>query len=448
MAYEFRMPDVGEGITEGEILRWFFDIGDKVDEDAPLVEVQTDKAVVEIPSPSAGLLLKRGAIEGEVIDVGKILAVIGDGEEANIGEPTVDHDRPTAKKEIPEAETSNAISRTQIPLNEAPSEEGHLQKKVPSRVLAMPSVRKLARDLSVAITLVPGTGPGGRVLAEDVRAFVDQAKLNRGAPASTLPEPGIDGAGLDDELTNLTVTEESLSTPGQRDLRVPLRGLRRKIADHMVQSVSKIPHVTTFDEVEITKLVDLRSRLKPLALERGVKLTYLPFVLKATASLLSRYPYLNSSFDEETQEIVVHGARNIGVATATKVGLMVPVVKNVDRLSVLDLAMEVDRLADRARERKATVEELRGSTFSVTNIGVVGGTAATPIINYPDSAILGVYRLTDKPVVMKGELAVGKVLPLTLTFDHRIIDGETGARFLSELCEMLADPDRLILEMI
>ncbi len=446
MAYEFRMPDVGEGITEGEILRWFFDIGDKVDEDAPLVEVQTDKAVVEIPSPSAGLLLKRGALEGEIIDVGRVLAVIGDSEEVGVEETIVEHGFISPNDDAPIDVKDNTIGKSQVTRDDMASDDGHLGGTTPARVLAMPSVRKLARDLSVTIGLVPGTGPGGRVLAEDVRAFIDQPKPQKGTQTSTHFGHDEVDAELDHDATK--IAETSLSIPEQGDIRVPLRGLRRKIAAHMVESVSKIPHVTTFDEVEISSLVSLRSRLKPLALERGVKLTYLPFILKATASLLGRYPYLNSSFDEETQEIVVHASRNIGVATATAAGLMVPVVKNVDRLSVLDLAIEIDRLVSRARDRKATLEELKGSTFSVTNIGVVGGTAATPIINYPDSAILGVYRLTEKPVVIDGELAVGQVLPLTLTFDHRIIDGETGARFLSELCGLLADPDRLILEMI
>ncbi len=444
MAYDFRMPDVGEGIAEGEVLRWFFEVGDKVDEDAPLVEVQTDKAVVEIPSPSAGLLLKRGAEEGEIIDVGKTLAIIGN-EESDVQITDVEPAAPFKEENSHTAAPIRDVEVVQAQVNNA-LDNGSFGKESLPRILAMPSVRKLARDLSVDISLVQGSGPAGRILAEDVRSYVDQPKLQRRMQSAPTLVREIDDTDVDHLSEDLTL--EPVASENQGDVRVPLRGLRRKIAAHMVESVSKIPHVTTFDEVEISRLVALRERLKPMALQRGVKLTYLPFVLKAASSLLSRYAYLNSSFDEETQEIVIHGVKNIGVATATTAGLMVPVIKNVDKFSVLDLAVEVDRLANRARDRKASVEELKGSTFSVTNIGVVGGTAATPIINYPDSAILGVYRLAKKPVVIDDELAVGQVLPLSLTFDHRIIDGETGARFLSELCGLLSDPDRLILEMI
>ncbi|SHE38458.1 pyruvate dehydrogenase E2 component (dihydrolipoamide acetyltransferase) [Ferrithrix thermotolerans DSM 19514] len=448
MAYEFRMPDVGEGITEGEVLRWFYDIGDKVDEDAPLVEVQTDKAVVEIPSPSAGLLLRRGAQEGEVIDVGKVLAVIGDSLDAEDSPVEVAPKSPESKDGFDgrnnDAVSPQSLGTTSASVLDAPN------PTLNRRVLAMPSVRKLARDLGVDISLVSGTGSGGRVLAHDVRAFVDQPKGKSpvSSPKRILEEASSDSVlEIHDEDQHLEI-DHDVPRQVMTDVRVPLKGLRRKIAEHMVESVSKIPHVTTFDEVEISRLVELRSRLKPLAEQQGVKLTYLPFIVKAAASLLRKYPYLNSSFDDEAQEIVLHQRVNFGIATATEAGLMVPVVQDVDRRSVLDLAKEIDRLAASSRERTVTLDELRGSTFSVTNIGVVGGTAATPIINYPDSAILGVYRLAKKPVVMDGAIEVGQILPLSLTFDHRIVDGETGARFLSELCGLLADPELLLLEMI
>jgi pyruvate dehydrogenase E2 component (dihydrolipoamide acetyltransferase) len=215
----------------------------------------------------------------------------------------------------------------------------------------------------------------------------------------------------------------------------------------MVQSMYTAPHVTTVDEAEVSALVALRERLLPLAEAKGVRLTYLPFVIRAVTTVLRAFPYVNASLDDEKEEIVLHGDIHIGIATATQDGLMVPVVRHADRKSILRLAKEIRELTERARARTSTVEELRGSTFSITNIGSVGGLSATPIINYPEVAILGVYRIVDRPVIKEGAVVPGKVMGLTLTFDHRVIDGEMGARFLRQVAELLEDPDRLLLEM-
>ena len=477
MAIEFKMPDVGEGITEGEIVQWLVSEGANIKEDDPIVEVQTDKAIVQIPSPAEGVLLRQGAAEGTVIEVGSVLAVIGQAGEAAPGAPaqpapSADTGTPPVAAPTPAAATPAAPERPVAPPPARTATEASVPAPGPAPspvrespsgagVKATPAVRHRARELGVNLAQVRATGPNGRVTLQDVESFArDETagaaiEVVESAPQTVTAAVSGSSARPDAPRAPNAASAPTVSfTSAEGDQRIPLRGLRRTIARRMVESVQRIPHVTTVDEAEVSALVALRGRLKPLAEARGVHLTYLPFVMKAVAAVLREFPYVNASLDDkggnegdEKEEIVLHGDIHIGMATATPDGLMVPVIRFADRKSVLSLAAEIVERAERARARTSTMDELRGSTFSITNIGSVGGLSATPIINPPEVAILGVYRILDKPIVKHGAVVPGKVMGLTLTFDHRLIDGEMGARFLRRVAELLENPDALLLEM-
>jgi pyruvate dehydrogenase E2 component (dihydrolipoamide acetyltransferase) len=309
-------------------------------------------------------------------------------------------------------------------------------------------VRKYAREKGVQLALVPGTGKLGRITREDVDRFLAggaaapaqaaQAQAEAAAPAAQAPT-GVQQAAA-------APTVHYTAQAGEVEERVPLKGIRKAIAKAMVKSAYTAPHVTIFDEVDVTDLVAMRKEAKPLAEERGVKLTYLPFIVKAVVAGLKKFPELNASIDDEKQEIVYKKYYNIGIATSTDDGLVVPVVKAADRKSIFEIAGEIGELAKKARERKATADELKGSTFSITNIGSAGGMFFTPIINYPEVAILGVGRISEKPVVKNGEIVVGQVLSLSLSFDHRLIDGEPAQRFVNYVKQLLENPTLLVME--
>jgi len=400
MAFEFKLPDIGEGIHEGEIVKWLVKEGDVVEEDQPLVEVMTDKATVELPSPVAGTILEIRAKEGEVVQVGSVLVVIGaEGEEP--------------KPDGREAEEPVGVAAQAA--QKAPAKR--------RRVLATPATRRLARELGVDITQIEGTGPGGRITDEDVRRFAE------GAPV---------GAKV--------AREEASAAPPVEELeeRIPLRGIRRRISDHMIHAVTTAAHFTYVDEVDVTELVRIREELKALAEGQGVKLTYLPFIVRASVAALKKHPYLNASIDHERGEIVLKRYYNIGIATATEEGLLVPVIKGADRLSILEIAREIERLAAAAREGKIALEDLKGGTFTITSLGAMGGLFATPIINTPESAILGVHEIKKRPVVIEGEIVIRDVMLIALSFDHRLIDGHVGAAFAKEIKALLEDPKLLL----
>jgi pyruvate dehydrogenase E2 component (dihydrolipoamide acetyltransferase) len=423
----FKLPDVGEGIHEAEVVRWLVQPGDRVTRDQPVVEVQTDKALVELPTPYAGRVVSLGAKPGDLVPVGATLFVVDDESEA-AAPAAAPEPRPAAPAPAaPAAADAPAASR---------------------RVLATPAVRRLARERGVDLTQVPGSGEGGRVLAEDVRRAAAGGPAGRTGPvAPPAPEPPPPAAPAPAPArVEAAVAPPPAPAAGEEVERIPLRGLRRAIARHMVKSLYTAPHVTSFERCEVSALVALRRRLQPLAAERGVTLTYLPFVIKAVVSALKANPWLNASVDDEREEIVVRRVYHIGIATATPEGLMVPVVRHADRLTLFELAAEVERLGQAARERTATLEELSGSTFTITNYGAYGGSYGTPIINHPEVAILGLGRIRPEPWVRDEELVVGQVLPLSLSFDHRVIDGELAHRFMSHLVARLSDPDRLILD--
>jgi len=410
MVFEFKLPDVGEGVAEGEVVKWLVKEGAEVKENQPLVEIMTDKVNVEISSPKKGTILKLNAKEGEVVKVGQVLLVIGEkGEQAPTGPAPSTPATPAQVAAKPAEVTRTA---TVVPAA-AP--------KKPQEILATPSTRKLARDLGVDLAIVQGTGPGGRITDDDVRRFKESGR-RPAAVAVTVPTK----AGVEE--------------------RVPLRGIRRKIAEHMIKSTHTAAHVSHVDEVDMTEVVHLREKAKVSAEKRGVKLTYLPFIIKALIPALKQYPYLNASLDDEREEIILKKYYNIGIATNTEQGLVVPVIKDADHKSITQLAEEVAKLSERARTGQLTLDEIQGSTFTITNVGAIGGVFATPIINYPEVAILGVHKITKRPVVKDNQIVIRDMTYFSVSFDHRVLDGAMAAQFMTVIKQYLEDPKLLLLE--
>lgn len=436
--FEFKLPELGEGIHEGEVVKWLVKPGDSVEEDQIIVEIQNDKAVVEVPSPYTGTVKEILVEEGTVSVVGDTLLTI----EAAGAAPAAG-----APQETPQAEVS-------APKDEAPkaAEAKEAKQAAPSvpaapnkKVLATPSVRKYAREQGVDLSLVQATGPNGRITRDDVKAFVEgggQAAqaADQTAQAATHEEKTVSAASAAQPAKVIVAGE-------RHEERVPLRGIRKAISKAMVKSVYTAPHVTIMDEVDVTKLVELRTQAKPLAEKKGTKLTYLPFIVKALVAAAREFPVLNASLDDEKEEIVYKHYYNIGIATDTDNGLIVPVIEDADRKSIWMIADQIRDLAVRGREGKLAPNELKGSTITITNIGSAGGMFFTPVINYPEVAILGTGRISEKPVVKNGEIVVAPVMALSLSFDHRIIDGATAQNFVNYIKQLLEDPQLLILEV-
>ncbi len=398
MAKIFRFPDVGEGITEGEIVRWLVKEGDEVKADQSVAEIETDKAIVEMPSPFAGTVLKLHFKEKDVVKVGAALITIGEkGESPNAVE--------TAPPPAPGSSATTGLTRASLTTESTRSD-----------VQATPKVRKLAQDLGLDLNAVPGTGPQGRITEDDVRAAKDRA---------TAPKPGPKIKSKYDFYGTLE--------------RIPLRGIRRVTAKKMRESVSTAAHVTHIDEADAAALGGLKDKLAPEAAGFGVKLTYLPFIVKALVAALKLHPTLNATLDDEEQEIIVKKYYNVGIAVDVPDGLIVPVVKMAEQKTVFDIAGEIKSLAEAARARTLDMGDLKGGTFSITNIGMIGGEAATPIINYPEVAILATMKIADRVRAVGGAAFIKKTLPLCLSFDHRVIDGAEAARFMNDLKKVLED---------
>jgi len=409
MAFEFRLPDIGEGIAEGEVVKWLVKEGSDVKENQPLVEIMTDKVNVEIPSPRKGTILRLMAKEGGTVKVGQVLLVIGEkGEQVSA---------PTAV--APTITTAKAPAETTVPTPSPPPVA--VAPKKPQEILATPATRKLARDMGVDLGTVQGTGPGGRITDDDVRRFKDVGR---------------------------SVAAVAVTVTGPRGIeeRVPLRGIRRKVAEHMVKSRDSTAQVTHVDEVDMTEVVHLREKAKASAEKQGIRLTYLPFIIKALVLALKKYPYLNASLDDEKQEIVLKKYYNIGIATDTEQGLVVPVVRAAEHKSITQLAVEISKLSEKARAGQLTLDEIQGSTFTVTNVGGIGGVFATPIINYPEVAILGVHKITKRPVVKDNQIVIREMTYLSVSFDHRVLDGAMAAQFMNAVKQFLEDPKLLLLE--
>jgi pyruvate dehydrogenase E2 component (dihydrolipoamide acetyltransferase) len=416
LKYEFKFPDVGEGLHEAEIVHWIVRPNQIVKVDDPVVEVQTDKSVVEIPSPVGGKVVSLAGEEGSIIRVGEVLVTI-----EQVNKTNFDSGHQSQPDRIPLGSQGSSV------INESASQ---IISRPAKRAMAAPTVRKLARDLGVNLEDIEGTGPGGRVLEGDVRRVNDSITL----PAS---------AKVQDPVSEKRVEQVS----EKKVEEIPFVGLRRKISEKMVKSVYTIPHATGMTEMDVTKLVELRKSLFPFAEEQGCKLTYLPFIIKAVTKSLKKYPYLNASLDEERGKIILKKYYNIGIATATKDGLIVPIIKDADQKSILEIAQELEILTEKTRQRKIDAKSLQDGTFTISSTGKKGGAFATPIINYPEVAILGVHAIKQKPAVVNGEIAIRSMMGTSLSFDHRVIDGEDSGLFLDSVTQILENPECLLLEV-
>jgi pyruvate dehydrogenase E2 component (dihydrolipoamide acetyltransferase) len=391
MPFDFVLPDLGEGITEGELRKWLVKVGDMVEEHQNVLEIETDKAVVEVPSPQKGKVAKLNKQEGDIVKVGEVLMTIAaEGEAAE------------AKREEAVEERPKSVSVVGV----LPEEE--------EKVLATPAVRAYAREAGVDIDTLKGSGPAGSVTMEDVKAAAGKGKK-----------------------------AEDIFGPVERR---PLKGLRRTIAKNLSVAQRTTAFVTGMDEADITELWELREREKKALLDKGVHLTFLPFFMKAVIHALPEHPMLNASLDDEKEEVIIRKYFNLGVAVDTPDGLMVPVIRDAAKKTILELAVELQELSVKARERKIKLEEMKGGTFTITNWGHFGGTFATPIINYPEAAILGMGKIAEKPWVKDGQIVVRKIIPLSLTFDHRLTDGVDASLFLSKILSYIEDPALIFIE--
>jgi len=427
MHYIFKFPDIGEGITEGRIIKWYVNEGQAVESGEPIVNMETDKVVTDIPSPKAGTVVSLFGQEGEIVKVDdplielEIAGIQGDDaqeiakdEPQKASEATVDEKGFGVVGTLDVAGDAALLPSTDEGLAEKPASKIVSRKKV----LATPVARALARDLGIDINLINGTGPVGRVMKSDIKQYKQKVKL---------PEP--------DKLRieqNLIEYQE-------------LTQIRKTIAQNMVQSKQNAPHMTVIDEVEISKLIEIRDRYKQEFREKGTSLSYLGFFMKVVAGALEKHPALNSEFDQENNRIAFKKYYNIGIAVDTPDGLVVPVVKNVNQISFLELSEKINDIITRARDRKLTLDDFKDGTFTITNYGSLGGTFGVPVINYPQAAILGIGRIISKPIAENDSIVIGKILPLSMSVDHRIVDGGEAVRFLNQIMTYLNDPISLLL---
>jgi pyruvate dehydrogenase E2 component (dihydrolipoyllysine-residue acetyltransferase) len=410
MAFEFRLPDIGEGVVEGEIVKWHVRPGQSVKEDDPLVEVMTDKATVMIPSPRKGKILETRGEEGGIVKVGAILLTLETADGAASAAAQKTEKKETPKAEPQQKQSAPAVSQTE-------SSKG--------RALATPALRKMAQDMGIDINAVNGSGPGGRITREDIVNFSSApAPVKKEAP----PKFAVVGGS-------------------EKVEEIPFRGLRKKVAEKMTESKTHAVHYTYVDEIDVSQLVNLRNSLKDEAAAKKVKLTYLAFIIKALVEGLKKYPLLNSSLDEQNGKILVRHYYHIGIGVATPDGLTVVVVKNADQKSLFDLANEVERLSEAARQNKVALEDLKGSTFTITSLGTMGGMFATPVINYPEVAIVGIHKIEQRPVVHEGQIVIRDRMYMSLSFDHRVVDGAVGAEFTQYVKRFLENPALLFIQL-
>ncbi|MHB8417643.1 MAG: dihydrolipoamide acetyltransferase family protein [Myxococcales bacterium] len=424
MRFEFKLPDIGEGVIEGEVVRWLVKQGETVAADQPLVEVMTDKATVVIPSPKAGKVLETRGAEGGMIKVHDTLVVLETDGVGNGPQAAAPSSRPAGAPPQPKAEAPTASPRSV----EAPQAPRAALAAVAPHVRATPVTRKVAAEHGIDLAEVAGTGPGGRVLKADVLSVVG------GGAAAAAPRPVLRAAPQSESV---------------EDERIPIRGLRKRIAEKMARSKRTAAHFTFVEEVDCSRLVDLRQRINAAQgeAEGGVKLSFLPFIVKALIEGLRRYPTLNASVDDEKNELVVKHRYHVGIAAATPDGLIVPVIHDADRKSLREIAQEIARLGADARAGKSRLEDLQGGTITLTSLGSIGGLFATPVINHPEVAIIGIHKMRPTPVVRDGQVVVRDVMHLSCAFDHRVIDGSVGAQFTYEVIKYLENPELLMLEL-
>jgi len=436
--YEFKLPDLGEGIHEGEVLKWHVAVGDDIAEDDPLIDVETDKAAVTIPSPASGKIVSLSGEVGEMVHTGSVIVVIDDGKGAAAPAPKAESkDEAKTEEALHASVARGAEEATKVTDKPAAGKTPKREDASPRRVAAAPAVRRIAREKGIDLGGVVGSGPGGRILAEDLDRATGATQRGTELPEATEDFSG--GAAIPffevEELPDFSewgpVEVESL------------RSIRRKIARKLTSAMIIAPHVAHMDEVDVTGLSEfLRSEKSR---EGGSPLTFMAFVIKAVASALQRFPELNASLDPHRQAIIYKKYRHIGFAADTDRGLLVPVIRDVDRLGATAVSEAVRELAGKARDGSIELGDLRGGTFSVTNIGVLGGTGLIPTINYPEVGILGMGQVREKPVVRDGEIVIRSMLPLTLSFDHRVTDGANAARFVNDVMAQLEHPIRMIL---
>jgi pyruvate dehydrogenase E2 component (dihydrolipoamide acetyltransferase) len=430
---EFKLPDIGEGIAEGEIVQWLVEEGTAVEEHQPIVEVMTDKATVEIPAPASGTIAKRLVAAGDVVPIGTVIFHLATAGAAAREEPAEREEAAPAARRAEPAKVGAAASSAN-----GQARRGGGDGNGNGRVLAVPSARRVARELGIDLAEVSGSGRNGVIRRKDVEAFHAGGGAERRAAAAptaqTAPAPAA----------------KPIAIPvGERETRVPFRGVRRKIAEAMARSMFTATHFTVVEELDVTDLVKLRAKAKEIGARDGVNVTYMPFIMKACAIALARHPMLNASLDESTQELVTYHYVNLGIATDTENGLIVPVIRDVQSKGMLQMASELKELAERTRAGKVRPEDLQGGTFTITNAGNIGGTLATPIINFPEIAILGVHRLMKRPGVVEtpegDRIEVRQYMNLSISVDHRLADGADAARFLVTMKELLESPGLLAL---
>ncbi len=446
---EFKLPDLGEGMQEAEIRRWLIQSGDSVKLDQPMVEVETDKAVVEIPSPVAATVDTIRVQEGTVAKLGEVLVTFKTASQANISG--------SAAPSI----TQNPIKADTV-LSMVSAEPANTHSAITAhRVLAAPVVRKRAFELGVNLEQITPSHPSGRVTMDDLQKYiVHTSKVADGATQSSETTHTETHTTSMHSLTQVepqevileaaqeSARQASVQANSVTEERKPLTGLRRRIAERMEHSWRTIPHATSFDELDATELVALRKVLKPIAEQRGIRLTYMPLLVKLLLPVLKAFPIFNATFDEETREIVYKHAYHVGIATDLPEGLLVPVLRNADTLTIVQIAQQLEHLVVGAQKRSLTMQEAVGSTFTLNNIGSFGGNTGTPIINSPEVAILAVGRIQEKAIVQDGVIVVRTMMPLAMSFDHRVIDGAISGKFLAHFKELVEHPQQLLLDML
>ncbi len=437
MATEVKLPELGEGVTEGELVKWLVNIGDTVTPDQPVAEVMTDKATVEVPTPVGGVVKEFKFKIGDVIPVENVILTLEGG--AATASPAASANKHVAPVATATAAKAPAAATAAPASTQSPAGASFYPPVADSKVLATPSTRRIAREMNVDINQLSGSGLAGRVTRDDVMSSK--------------------GNGSSNSSVNTTTSAPSFARPSYQsptgagaEERVAIRGIRKKIAENMQMAKHIIPHFTLMDEADVTELVALRESLKEYSEKNNTKITYLPFVIKAMISTCRQFPMFNASIDDAAQEIVYKKYFNVGFAADTPNGLMVPVIKNADQKSVLEISREILDLSKRARDGKLKPDEMKGATITITNIGSVGGTYATPIINHPEVAILGMYKISDKITLVEGQdgrdFKVSKVMNFTVTADHRLIDGAVAANFLKAFLAKIQKPGQMMMDMI
>ncbi len=429
MRYIFNFPDIGEGLEEGKIIEWYVEKGQEIKSGDSLVKMETDKVVTDIPSPKDGVVAMKYGSPGEVVKVGNPLVELDiegiSGEEA---QKTAQEQPEGPKEEQVEEKGFGVVGTLEVagdggylPSSDEGVQQQQVEKPVRKKALATPVARAMAKDLGVDINLVKGSGPAGRVMKKDIQHYI--SNVQKSAPA-----------------VQQAVEQEP------RVVYEPLSQIRKTIAKKMIRSKHNAAHMAVHEDVEVSRLMEIRKKYKGSFADENVRLSYLPFILKSVAKALKNHPSLNSQMDEENDRMIYKKYYNIGIAVDTEDGLLVPVIKDVDKKSIFELAKELTEISEKARERKLTFEDMKDGTFTITNYGSIGGLYAVPVINYPQAAIFGVGRIVEKPVVKNHEIAVGNVMPISMSVDHRIVDGGEVGRFVTEVMSYLEDPVALIMK--